>query len=95
MSVLERVACYRAAVLVLGQITALLQDVGIIDSRLGMLVRAMQDGEKVQPTPSGEELQKWAQSIVVENHELVSEAEVDFLHGDWAAHERAPREAAG
>jgi hypothetical protein len=88
-SVLERVACYRTASHLLEQIAALMQDVGVVDSRIGLMLAAMRDGEKVERLPSAEDLQRMFESIVITEGDLTSEAEKAYGWGDAAAFEAA------
>jgi hypothetical protein len=70
---------------------ALLQDVGLIDRRLGVLL--FEDGERGDRIPSGTELQEMFRNIVVSEADVTSEAEIAFKYGDQAAAEAAAREA--
>jgi len=96
-SALERAALYRVAAQVLEQIKALMQDVGILDSQVGLLIRAMRgDGPKVERTPNGLELQEWFNSIRVTDDELISSAELSYLgYGDSEALHRERARKAG
>jgi hypothetical protein len=70
---------------------ALLQDVGLIDRRFGVLL--VDDGERADRIPSGTELQEMFRNVVVTEADLTSEAEIAFKYGDQAAAEAAAREA--
>jgi hypothetical protein len=69
----------------------LLQDVGLLDRKLGTLF--IDDGKKAERIPSGTELQKLYDSIDVVEAELVSEAELAWKYGDQAAAESAANAA--
>jgi hypothetical protein len=67
--------------------TQLLQDINLIDRTIGTLF--IEDGIKTERVPSGIELQKRFESVVVTDAELVSEAETAWKYGDQAAAEAA------
>jgi hypothetical protein len=67
--------------------TQLLQDVGLIDRRLGVLF--VDDGKKVDRIPSAIELQRLFDSAIVTEDELVSDAEWHWKDGDQAAEKAA------
>lgn len=69
----------------------LLQEVGLLDRKLGTLI--VDDGRKSERVPSGLELQKLFDSVNVVDAELVSEAEEAWKYGDAAASEKAARAA--
>ncbi len=65
------------------KVTELLQDVGILDRRLGTLIFARpDDGKKVERVPTGEEMQQFFDGITIKESELVSDAERAWLYGD-------------
>jgi hypothetical protein len=70
---------------------ALLQDVGLIDRRLGVLL--VEDGERADRIPSGTELAEMWRNITVTEADLTSEADLAYRYGDQAAAEAAAREA--
>lgn len=70
----------------------LLQDVGLLDRRIGTL--HIDDPTKAgDRVPSGLELQKLFESVTIAEGELVSEAERAWMYGDAAAAEEAARGA--
>jgi hypothetical protein len=71
--------------------TDLLQDVGLLDRKLGMilLMTSDDDARKLQRVPAGDELRKYFESVRVTEGEIVSEAEKAWLYGDAAAAEQA------
>lgn len=71
--------------------TQLLQDIGLIDRRIGTLF--IDDGKRADRVPTGAELQQLFESVVVTEGEIVSEAELAWKHGDGAAAEAAGRAA--
>jgi hypothetical protein len=71
--------------------TTLLQHVGLIDRKIGTLI--LDDGKRADRIPSGVELQKRFDAVIVTEDELVSEAEWHWKHGDQAAAEKIAREA--
>lgn len=71
--------------------TDLLQDVGVLGRRLGTLV--LDDGQKTNRIPSGSELQKRFDSILVTDGEIISEAEIAWKYGDAAQAEAAAKAA--
>lgn len=82
----------RVAIHAMANKTALLQDVGLIDRQFGTLF--VDDGSRpIEKIPSGEELQRLFESVIVEPHELVSEAEKAWLEGDYAAATNAAKDA--
>jgi hypothetical protein len=81
----------RVAILATEAKTTLLQHVGLIDRRIGTLL--IDDGQRADRIPSGEELQQRFAQVNVVDGELVSRAELAWKHGDQAAYERAARDA--
>jgi hypothetical protein len=73
--------------------TTLMQDVGYLPRDLGVL--RVQEPGKVSRIPSCTELHERWRGIVVNEDELVSEAEMATRFGDSAAAEAAAREAKG
>jgi hypothetical protein len=71
--------------------TTLLQDLGLLDRRIGTLF--IDDGNRANRIPSGVELRKLFDSITVTDAEITSEAELAYRYGDAAAHEAAGRDA--
>jgi hypothetical protein len=71
--------------------TQLLQDINLIDRTIGTLF--IDDGKRVDRIPSGAELQKRFNEIVVTDAEITSEAELAYRYGDAAASEAAARDA--
>jgi hypothetical protein len=69
--------------------TQLLQDIGLIDRRLGVLF--VEDGKAAERIPSGLEMQELFDAVNVTDDEITSEAEWHYKHGDAAAHEAAAR----
>jgi hypothetical protein len=88
----ERALLYRVYLRALEQKMDLLQDVGLIDRRVGTLT-IDSEGTASTRVPSGEQLQKLFDSVNVVEGELVSEAERAWLYGDAAAAESAAKEA--
>jgi hypothetical protein len=71
--------------------TTLLQDLGLLDRRIGTLF--VDEGQRADRIPSGAELQKLFESVTVTDAEITSEAELAYRYGDAAAHEAAARNA--
>ena len=71
--------------------TQLLQDIGLLDRRLGTLF--VDDGQRADRIPSGTELQERFDKVIVKDAEIVSEAELAWHYGDAAAAEAAARDA--
>jgi hypothetical protein len=72
--------------------TTLLQDVGLLDRRIGTIV--LDDpNDKAGRIPNAVELHKRFEAVNVKEGELVSEAEKAYLYGDAAASEAAARDA--
>jgi hypothetical protein len=81
----------RVAVLASEAKSNLLQDIGLVDRRLGtILVHPDATSDRI---PSGEELQKRFDSINVVEGELVSSAEKAWLYGDQQQSDAAASEA--
>lgn len=71
--------------------TQLLQDIGLIDRKLGTLFVA--DSTTAERVPSGVELQKLFEAISVTDADLTSEAELAYKYGDAAQALAAARDA--
>jgi hypothetical protein len=64
---------------------ALLQDIGVIDRRIGtLLVQQPEDDQPVERLPSGAELARLFERTTVIESEVVSEAEKAWSYGDGA-----------
>jgi hypothetical protein len=71
--------------------TQLLQDIGLIERKIGTLF--IDDGKKADRVRRGEELQGLFDSITVDARDLVIDAERAYKYGDAAAAEGANLEA--
>lgn len=71
--------------------TDLLQDVGLLDRRIGTIVIDDRTGASTR-MPSGEEIQKRFESITVVEAELIPEARRAWLYGDAAEAEKAAQD---
>jgi hypothetical protein len=71
--------------------TTLLQDLGLLDRRIGTLF--IDDAQRADRIPSGVELQEVFDAITVTDAEITSEAELAYRYGDAGAHEAAARNA--
>jgi hypothetical protein len=85
-------AAWRTALQAYQQETDLLQDVGLIDRRIGTLFIVPADGKKVERIPTGDELQKHFDAINVTEGEIISEAERAWMYGDAAASDAAAKD---
>lgn len=84
----------RVALQALQQYTQLLQDIGLLDRKIGTLffLPSPEDGKRAERIPSGEEMQRHFANLEVLEGEVVSEAERAWLHGDATASEAAARD---
>jgi hypothetical protein len=64
--------------------TQLLQDLGLLDRKLGTLFVA-DDTQRADRIPSGVELAAMFRDVQVDDAEITSAAEIAFRQGDWAA----------
>jgi hypothetical protein len=69
----------------------LLQNVGLVDKRLGTLF--IQSTKKAEAVPTGSELQKLFEDVDVVDGEIISSAEKDWLYGQVSVSEDAARSA--
>jgi hypothetical protein len=72
-----------------------MQDVGVIDARVGTMLRAMHEGQKVERVPTGQELSALLLAASVNQSEITSDAERAWNYGDAEAAEREPHENTG
>jgi hypothetical protein len=75
----------RVAVQATSARTQLLQDIGLIDRKIGTLF--IDDGQRADRIPSGVELQAIFRDVSVTEDEITSEAEWHYQHGDAAAYD--------
>jgi hypothetical protein len=79
----------RVAILATQAKTDLLQDIGLLDRRIGTLF--IDDSKRPDRIPSGVELQRHFESVNVTPDEITSDAERASLYGDFELSERLAR----
>lgn len=91
----EEIAYMRTAGELTGKILDAYVDAGIVDRQMVQrLTIRPDDGKKVERVPSGEEMRAWIEAHgVVQDGELISEAERAYRYGDEAAVESAEGDA--
>ena len=66
----------------IGERVKLVQDIGLVDRNLGTLLLAAKGGAKIDRVPSGLEMQRIFDAVVITEEELTSEAERAWQYGD-------------